>query len=220
MINYRCMKIIRFKMLFVFLIAFLVGVVFYCLKWSIQESIIFSWLTFGGLYILESIITMIRIPSRSIASRAREEDLGVWMQFIVLVMTCSTALIAIIFWNSDNNIHFSKHSIIHEIFFIATVAMAWLVLHLSFTFRYAHLYYGDENEKYAKHACGLDFPGETHPDYFDFAYYSFTIGMTFQVSDVIIKAKGFRRLTLAHSIVAFFFNTILIAITINEIINI
>lgn len=212
------MKFIRFKILLIFLIAFAVGAVFYYLKWSVQESIIFSWLTFGGLYLLESVITMIRIPSKSIRLRAKEEDLGVWMQFIVLVMTCSTALIAIIFWNSDNNIHFSKHSTIHEIFFIATVTLAWMVLHLSFTFRYAHLYYGDKNEK-AEDSRGLDFPGEEHPDYFDFAYYSFTIGMTFQVSDVVIKKKGLRRLTLAHSLVAFFFNTILIAITINEIIN-
>lgn len=212
------MKIVRFKILVVFLISFLVGAVFYGLRWSVQESIIFSWLTFGGLYILESVISMVRIPSASIMLRAKEEDLGVWMQFIVLVMTCSTALIAIIFWNSDNTIHFSKHSTIHEIFFIATVTLAWMVLHLSFTFRYAHLYYGDE--KYVKHARGLDFPGEDHPDYFDFAYYSFTIGMTFQVSDVVIKSKGLRRLSLAHSLLAFFFNTILIAITINEIINI
>jgi uncharacterized membrane protein len=213
------MKFIRFKILLIFLIAFLVGAVFYYLKWSLQESILFSWLTFGGLYLSESIVTMIRIPSKSIRLRAKEEDLGVWMQFIVLVMTCSTALIAIIFWNSDNS-HFSKHSIIHEIFFIATVTLAWMVLHLSFTFRYAHLYYGDENEKYASHSRGLDFLGEANPDYFDFAYYSFTIGMTFQVSDVVIKTKGLRRLTLAHSLLAFFFNTILIAITINEIINI
>lgn len=213
------MKFVRFKILFVFVIAFAVGLVFYCLNWSAQESIIFSWLTFGGLYLLESLITMIRIPSKSIRLRAKEEDLGVWMQFVVLVMTCSTALVAIIFWNSDNNSHFSKHSTIHEVFFIATVTLAWMVLHLSFTFRYAHLYYGDENEKYVSHSHGLDFPGEENPDYFDFAYYSFTIGMTFQVSDVVIKSKGLRRLTLAHSLVAFFFNTILIAITINEIIN-
>lgn len=213
------MKVIRFKILIIFLIAFLVGASFYVFRWSVQESIIFSWLTFGGLYLLESVITMIRIPSEKIMLRAREEDLGVWMQFAVLVMACSTALIAIIFWNSDSNSHFSKHSTIHEVFFIASVTFAWMVLHLSFTFRYAHVYYGDENEKYAKHAGGLDFPGDSHPDYFDFAYYSFTIGMTFQVSDVVIKSKGLRRLTLAHSLLAFFFNTILIAITINEIIN-
>jgi uncharacterized membrane protein len=213
------MKIIRYKILLVFLISFIVGSCFYALKWSIQESIVFSWLTFGGLYILESLITIIRIPSKQIMLRAKYEDLGVWMQFVVLVMTCATALIAIIFWNSDNNIHFSKHSTIHELFFIASVTFAWMVLHLSFTFRYAHLYYGDENEKYAKHAGGLDFPDDSNPDYFDFAYYSFTIGMTFQVSDVVIKSKGLRRLTLAHSLVAFLFNTILIAITINEIIN-
>lgn len=213
------MKIIRFKILLIFLLSFLVGFCFYWFKWTFQESIVLSWLTFGILYVLESLLTIIRIPSKQIMSRAKDEDLGVWMQFVVLIITCSTALIAIIFWNSDNNIHFSKHSVIHEVFFISSIILAWLVLHFSFTFRYAHLYYGDENEKYSKHARGLDFPGEVHPDYFDFAYYSFTIGMTFQVSDVVIKSKGLRRLTLAHSLLAFFFNTILIAITINEIIN-
>lgn len=213
------MKVFRFKILLIFLISFLVGGSFYWFKWSIQESIVFAWLTFGVFYVLESLITIIRIPSNQIMSRAKDEDLGVWLQFMVLVITCSTALIAIIFWNSDNHIHFNKHSIIHGVFFIASIILAWIVLHLSFTFRYAHLYYGDENEKYAKHAGGLYFPGDTHPDYFDFAYYSFTIGMTFQVSDVVIKSKGLRRLTLAHSLLAFFFNTILIAITINEIID-
>jgi uncharacterized membrane protein len=213
------MKIVRFKILVIFLIAFLVGFCFYWFKWTTQESIVLSWLTFGVLYLLESLFTIIRIPSNQIMSRAKDEDLGVWMQFVVLIITCSTALIAIIFWNSDNNIHFSKHSVIHEVFFILSIIFAWMVLHLSFTFRYAHLYYGDENGNYAKHARGLDFPGDEHPDYFDFAYYSFTIGMTFQVSDVVIKSKGLRRLTLAHSLLAFFFNTILIAITINEIIN-
>lgn len=213
------MKLIRFKILLIFLIAFVVGTVFYALHWTTKESIIFAWLTFGGLYILEGFITMVRIPSRNIRSRAKYEDLGVWMQFIVLVMTCSTALIAIIFWNTSNSSHLSKHGILHGIIFIATVTMAWLVLHLSFTFRYAHMYYGDENEKYSRHVCGLEFPGEEHPDYFDFAYYSFTIGMTFQVSDVVVKTKGLRRLTLVHSLLSFLFNTILIAITINEIIN-
>lgn len=68
------MKFVRFKILLIFLIAFLVGAAFYYLKWSAQESILFSWLTFGGLYLLESIITMIRIPSKSIRLRAKEED--------------------------------------------------------------------------------------------------------------------------------------------------
>jgi uncharacterized membrane protein len=81
------------------------------------------------------------------------------------------------------------------------------------------LYYGDLNQKYSRHAKGLDFPEEEHPDYLDFAYYSYTIGMTFQVSDVTVKTKGLRRLTLVHSLISFIFNTILVALTINEILK-
>ncbi|MBS1497011.1 MAG: DUF1345 domain-containing protein, partial [Bacteroidetes bacterium] len=57
---------------------------------------------------------------------------------------------------------------------------------------------------------GLDFPGDHDPDYLDFAYYSFVIGMTFQVSDVTIKTKRLRRLTLLHSIISFIFNTVIV----------
>ena len=212
------MKFTRFKIILIFLISCLFGIVFKLFNWSWEECFLFSWLIFGGLYLLESILVIFLVPSRNIVKHSKEEDLGVWLQFVLLVIICSTALIAIIFWNSDNT-HFSKHSKLHEVFFIASVTMAWLVLHVSFTFRYAHLYYGDENEKYSRHARGLDFPDDAHPDYLDFAYYSFTIGMTFQVSDVTTKTKGIRRLTLAHSLVSFLFNTILVAITINEIIN-
>lgn len=212
------MKFTRFKIILIFLISCLSGIVFKLLHWSWEECFLFSWLIFGGLYLVESLLVIFLVPSRNIVKHSKDEDLGVWLQFVLLVLICSTALIAIIFWNSDNT-HFSKHSSLHEVFFIGSVTMAWLVLHISFTFRYAHLYYGDENEKYSRHARGLDFPNDAHPDYLDFAYYSFTIGMTFQVSDVTTKTKGIRRLTLAHSLVSFLFNTILVAITINEIIN-
>lgn len=212
------MSFTRFKIILIFLFSILCGLVFKWLKWSWEECVLFSWLIFAGSYLLEAVLVILLVPTRNIVKKSREEDLGVWLQFVLLVIICSTALIAIIFWNSDHT-HFSKHSPLHEIFFITAVTLAWLVLHLSFTFRYAHLYYGDENEKYSRHARGLEFPDDTHPDYLDFAYYSFTIGMTFQVSDVTTKSKGMRRLTLAHSMVSFLFNTILVAITINEIIN-
>lgn len=212
------MKFSRFKIILIFLLACICGLVFNYLEWSAEESILFSWLTFGGLYVLESVLVILLVPSRRIVKQSAEEDLGVWLQFILLVIICSTALFTIISWNSDD-VEFHRHNRIHEVLFIGSVALSWFVLHFSFTFRYAHLYYGDENEKYSKHTRGLDFPDDSHPDYLDFAYYAFTIGMTFQVSDVVVKSKGMRRLTLAHSLVSFLFNTILVAITINEIIN-
>jgi uncharacterized membrane protein len=82
--------------------------------------------------------------------------------------------------------------------------------------RYAHAFYGDSDDPY-RHAAGLEFPGERAPDYFDFAYYAFVVGMTCQVSDVQITSRKMRRLTLMHSVLSFGFNTIILALLINTV---
>jgi len=90
-----------------------------------------------------------------------------------------------------------------------------LLIHTSFTLRYAHIFYGDHETKPNMHAGGLDFPGDALPDYLDFAYFSFVLGMTFQVSDVQITSRRFRRLALLHGMISFVFDTTMIALTIN-----
>lgn len=99
-----------------------------------------------------------------------------------------------------------------------TILCAWFVTHTIFALHYAHGYYSDSNRKDDTHTdCGgLDFPGgDGAPDYWDFLYFSFVIGMTFQTSDTTISRRALRRLALGHSILAFFFNTVILALTIN-----
>jgi uncharacterized membrane protein len=91
------------------------------------------------------------------------------------------------------------------------VAAAWALTHTTYTLRYAHLYYRDGVEREG----GLDFPGNDHPAYIDFAYYAFTIGMCFQVSDVTIKSPALRRATLFHALLSFVYNTVILAIALN-----
>ena len=97
---------------------------------------------------------------------------------------------------------------------IASVPLGWSTLHTILAFHYAHLYYATEDED-AGDAGGLDFPGTKEPGAWDFLYFSFVIGMTAQVSDVTVHAAGMRRLVLAHSIVSFFYNTVLVALAVN-----
>ena len=92
---------------------------------------------------------------------------------------------------------------------------SWIMLHTIFTFHYAHLYYSKIKGDPA--VSGLDFPSEKNPDYIDFVYFSFIIGMTFQVSDVTINSRIIRRTVLAHSLLAFALNTFVVALTINLI---
>ena len=94
-----------------------------------------------------------------------------------------------------------------------TLILSWLLAHVVFAVRYAHEWY-DSDDK-AQLRQGLDFPGDTQPDYMDFLYFSLVLGMTFQVSDVQITARRLRRLAMLHGLVSFFYNTIIVALTVN-----
>jgi len=92
-----------------------------------------------------------------------------------------------------------------------TIVMSWLYMNMIFALHYAHTYYGHRSSTQK----GLDFPGDEDPDYWDFAYFALVLGMTFQVSDVEITNRRVRRLALMHSVIAFFFNVFIIAISVN-----
>ena len=97
---------------------------------------------------------------------------------------------------------------------VAAVALAWLLSHAGFALRYAHLFYrgGLTDEG------GLEIPGGESPDDLDFAYFAFTIGMCFQVSDVTITSRVVRRTVLAHAMLSFAYNTGILALAINVVI--
>ncbi len=100
----------------------------------------------------------------------------------------------------------------------ATVIGSWSLIHTLFALHYAHIYYGDSDDpRVARHAGGLIFPDERTPDYLDFAYFSFVVGMTCQVSDVQISGRKLRRWALVHGLLSFAFNTAILALSINVV---
>jgi uncharacterized membrane protein len=100
---------------------------------------------------------------------------------------------------------------------IGAVVLSWILTHTSYTFRYANLYYrGGKHRERAQSAC-LDFPGEKDPADIDFAYFAFTVGMCFQVSDVAVTTNHMRREVLAHAALSFFYNTMILALTLNVV---
>ena len=92
------------------------------------------------------------------------------------------------------------------------MAVSWGVVHTVFTLRYAHRYYRDP-------IGGIDFKsGDDYaPDYGDFAYVAFTVGMTFQVSDTDIQSREIRRSVLSHALLAYLFGAVILAVTVNLI---
>ena len=100
---------------------------------------------------------------------------------------------------------------------VLSMLFSWIVVHTTFCFHYTHLYYSDDPANPDTHAGGLDFPGDQKPDFLDFAYFSFVIGMTFQVSDVQITSVRLRRLALVHGLLSFGLNTFVVALVVNLI---
>ena len=96
---------------------------------------------------------------------------------------------------------------------IVTLALAWLFSNMVYALHYAHLFYmpGDTGAD----AGGIDFPGTGTPDYWDFLYFSYTLGMTFQTSDVTIRSARVRRAVLGQCLAGFVFNLGVIAFSIN-----
>ena len=103
----------------------------------------------------------------------------------------------------------------HVLFSILTILASWTLVHTVFTLRYAHVFYASPESDEAH--GGLTFPDEEKPDYLDFAYFSFVIGMCFQTSDVSITSRRLRRLVLVHSVISFGFNMAILGLSINMV---
>ena len=93
---------------------------------------------------------------------------------------------------------------------VLEVVVSWLVVHTLFMLRYAHEYY-------TAPIGGIDFKSDKPPDYHDFAYLSFTVGMTFQVSDTDLQSNLMRRTALRHALIAYLFGAVILGVTVNVV---
>lgn len=147
--------------------------------------------------------------ARETELRAGDEDPGRYAVFVIAVLSSLVSLFA------SALVLRLLHGKSCEDFWVAlallSVALSWLVTHTAYALRYAHLYYrGAVNG-------GLLFPGTEAPADMDFAYYSFTLGMCFQVSDVQITSSEIRRASLGHALISFLFNTTILALAMNVV---
>jgi uncharacterized membrane protein len=131
--------------------------------------------------------------------------------FMLLLATVVTGIILTAV--ASELIHKGRPSPAHVVLVIGTLALCWLFSTLVFTLHYAHLYYMPNHEGQDK--GGLSFPDTKEPDYWDFAYFSSCLTMTFQTSDVDISTRAYRRIVMFHSLGAFVFNIGVIAFSIN-----
>ena len=153
---------------------------------------------------------------RVIASR---QDTGKWTVLALTVVAASSSLAVIAAEVPLMKLAGDFELIARMALIVITIVLSWALINTIFALHYAHDYYsrgsGAMATRVAQEKRGLMFPGEHPPSYGDFLYFSFTIGMTFQVSDVQIVDPALRRLALAHGIMSFFYSTVILALTVN-----
>ena len=194
--------------------------VFFSLRGHVRASIdmIVAWDTFAFFVLVQAWVVIVKTPQTRLRAHAKAQDVSQLLISVCVVVGASVALFAVGFLLGPHKTGPQPHLTVHLMLTLGTVIFSWMLVHTVFGLRYAHMFYGDSDDPVeARHAGGLTFPDERLPNYFDFAYYAFVIGMTCQVSDVQITSRKMRRLTLLHSVLSFGFNTVILALTVSSL---
>ena len=168
----------------------------------------------GTVVFLALAITMAaRATKESMRQRAALEDEARWVFLALVAGAAFFSMFAILGLMREAKAEGGAVMLAEAILAGFTIVSSWLLAHTVFAVHYAHDYFNDLSEN---RPPGLDFPSEKDdPDYWDFLYFSFVIGMTAQVSDVQVLTQRWRRLVLAHGLLSFLFNTVVLALSIN-----
>jgi uncharacterized membrane protein len=187
-------------------------------QWRVITRLLIGWNAATWFYFLLAGIMIAGASHETIKRKAEIQDDG---RFVILILSSLSAAAAIGAILAQLAIvkemtGLLKH--LHIGLAAATIVSAWSFIHLMFGLHYAHDYFLERAatpNRPAKKAGGLAFPGTKNPDYLDFLYFSFVIGVACQTADVEICSQAMRRTALAHCVLAFFFNSAVLALTIN-----
>jgi uncharacterized membrane protein len=172
--------------------------------------LLIGWDIGVAVYLVLAAHMMAASEVRHIRQRAAGQDEG---QAAIMVMTVAAALASLVAVFAElgaaGNVGGARPPA-RLVFASLTILLSWAFIHTMFALHYAHEFYDTTA------GGGMAFPGgDTEPDYWDFVYFAFVIGMTSQVSDVGITSKEIRRTVTAHGVIAFVFNAALLALTVN-----
>lgn len=191
-----------------------------CALWTILPDylhkttrILFAWDGGIGLYLILAMWMLLHSNTDKIRRRAAAQDEG---RIAILAMTTFTAVVSLAAIVAELATAKSLTGVVkaeHIGLAGLTVFLSWTFMHTMYALHYAHEFY---TERQGKVVEGLEFPGQYHkPDYWDFVYYSFVIGTTTATADINITSGRLRRVTTIHCVVSFFFNTTILALTVN-----
>jgi uncharacterized membrane protein len=177
---------------------------------TLITRMLIGWDTGVLIYLVAAAVVMTQCSAASaMQNNAAAQDEG---GFAILVLTAAAGLASLIaiFAELADIARTDPYYGIYITLAISTVVLSWTFIHTIFALHYAHEFYGT-----GEHKNGLRFPGDAAPDYWDFIYFSFVVGMTFQVSDIAVMHKMVRRTVVAHGALSFFFTTAVVAMAVN-----
>jgi len=174
--------------------------------------IILGWNVGTWLYLSLAVRMIFWTSQDKMRARALAQDDG---KYFVLMMVIIASIVSIGAIFSELSVVKDLHGLLryaHVALAAMTILSSWAFIQVMFTLHYAHDFY---IAKERHHSGGLEFPGETNPDYSDFLYFACVIGTSGQTADVSFTSQSMRKTGLIHCVLAFFFNTTLLALTIN-----
>jgi uncharacterized membrane protein len=183
-------------------------------SWSPATTMIVAWDVTCLVFLFSILPLMRRDGPDDIRAHSAQQDQG---RLAILTLVLSAAAVSI--WAIAQQLTLAKaeHGLLrtsHVGLAFVTVVLSWFMVQFVFALHYAHEYY-DPDEGCVGDSGGLTFPGGEAPDYWDFLHFSIIIGVAAQTADIAFTSKGLRRIGTLHSLVAFAYNTVIVALTIN-----
>jgi uncharacterized membrane protein len=178
-------------------------------SWSV--ALLYGWDAFTLVFLVSVWSTIWPADAKGTAEHALAEDDSRTASDLVLLGASLASLVAIGFTLAEASKSSGPHAVYLAAVAVVSIALGWAAIHTTFTLMYARLYYGEPKG-------GIDFE-DGEPDFRDFAYVAFTIGMTYQVSDTDVTQKRLRRIVVRHALLSFVFGTAIIAVAINVVAN-
>jgi uncharacterized membrane protein len=199
------------RLLYAGVIGLLIGLLPLPIPW--QSKALLAWSGGAATYLVLAWLLAIHFDAERTRERAQAQDQPGVLLFLILFLSvfASSAAIALMLQHVKDLDTAPRLG--HLALSMLSLGASWLLMQTIFAFRYAHVFY--QQELMNKKGGGLEFPGKLPPDYYDFLYYAHVVGMTSQVSDVVVTSRTMRHLTLLHSVSAFAFNMLVLALSIN-----
>jgi uncharacterized membrane protein len=204
------------RLLIAVVVSILMVVVLQATDMELHTRLLAGWDAGALVYLSLAWLLVSKSDANATRVRAQTQDQSGFVIFLIVITAALASLVAIGFTlNGVKTLPLLLKSL-HLALAIIALIFSWLLIQTVFAFHYARQYYG-LGKKTTQQSGGLLFPGEQPPDYLDFIYYSYVVGMTSQVSDVVVTSRHMRRHTLLHSVLAFLFNMAILALGINII---